>query len=164
MRAISWFSAGRQRRIRRARRQAHGQPQVSEETEAQDLPSNKAGFIHLSGETYVFLPKQEWNSDRLLYDATTEEEVVQAYRNARELLDQVDAETHLSAQLRFYRNKLARLLEQPLGREEIEAVAPTAEQTIEHTLARMFMRLGPPPEPTELDYTPAGSGGGGAQQ
>lgn len=57
-----------------------------------------------------------------------------------------------------------RLLDQPLGPEEAEAVAPTAEETIEHTMARMFMRLGPPPEPTELDYTPAGSGGGGAQQ
>ncbi|MGW9029138.1 hypothetical protein ACWGQ5_34415 [Streptomyces sp. NPDC055722] len=58
----------------------------------------------------------------------------------------------------------AHLFDQPLGREEIEAVAPIAEETIEHTLARMFMRLGPPPEPTELDYTPSGSGGGGAQQ
>ncbi|WP_159038826.1 hypothetical protein [Streptomyces sp. NRRL B-1140] len=53
---------------------------------------------------------------------------------------------------------------QPLGREEIEDVAPAAEETIDHTLARLFLRLGPPPESTTLDYTPAGRGGGGAQQ
>jgi hypothetical protein len=51
-----------------------------------------------------------------------------------------------------------------LGREEIEDVAPAAEETIDHTLARLFLRLGPPPESTTLDYTPAGRGGGGAQQ
>lgn len=56
------------------------------------------------------------------------------------------------------------LYEQPLGPEDAEAAAPAAEQTIEHALARLFLRLGPPPEPTELDYSPAGSGGGGAQQ
>ncbi|WP_329276977.1 hypothetical protein [Streptomyces sp. NBC_01451] len=56
------------------------------------------------------------------------------------------------------------LRSQPLGHEELEVVAPAAEETIEHTLARLFLLLGPPPEPTELDYTPAGSGGGGAQQ
>ncbi|MFI1606968.1 hypothetical protein ACH4YN_33285 [Streptomyces griseofuscus] len=56
------------------------------------------------------------------------------------------------------------LFDQPIGTEAAEEVAPVAEQTIEHTLARMFMRLGPPPEPTELDYESAGSGGGGAQQ
>lgn len=57
-----------------------------------------------------------------------------------------------------------RLFGQPFGKEELDAVAPVAEETIEHTLARMFVRLGPPSEPTELNYTPAGSGGGGAQQ
>ena len=53
---------------------------------------------------------------------------------------------------------------QPLGPEEIEDVAPAAEATIDHTLARLFLRLGPPPEASARDYTPAGTGGGGAQQ
>ncbi|MFI1173378.1 serine/threonine-protein kinase [Streptomyces melanogenes] len=44
------------------------------------------------------------------------------------------------------------------------AVAKTAAETLEHTLARLFVRLGSPPEPTELDYTPAGTGDGGTQQ
>lgn len=47
--------------------------------------------------------------------------------------------------------------------EEATAVSPAAE-TLEHTLARLFVRLGSPPEPTELDCTPAGTGDGGAQQ
>lgn len=49
-------------------------------------------------------------------------------------------------------------------RADREAVAPLAEETIEHTLARLFLRLGPPPEPTENHFVPAGNGGGGAQQ
>ncbi|MEU5243662.1 hypothetical protein AB0G81_06015 [Streptomyces asoensis] len=57
-----------------------------------------------------------------------------------------------------------RLKDQPLGPEEVEDVAPAAEETIDHTLARLFLRLGPPPEASELDYTPAGRGGGGAHQ
>lgn len=48
--------------------------------------------------------------------------------------------------------------------EDIAFAAPAAEETIEHTLARLFLRIGPPPEPTEFDYEPVGSGGGGAQQ
>ncbi|WP_327674762.1 hypothetical protein [Kitasatospora sp. NBC_00458] len=39
-----------------------------------------------------------------------------------------------------------------------------AEETLDHTLARLFVRLGPPPEPTGNDYLPAGAGGGGAHQ
>jgi hypothetical protein len=31
-------------------------------------------------------------------------------------------------------------------------------------LARLFLRLGPPPEPTELDHEPVSSGDGGAKQ
>lgn len=51
-----------------------------------------------------------------------------------------------------------------LGLEGSDAVAHVAEETIEHAMARMFLRLGPPPESTELDYVPAGSDGGGAHQ
>ncbi|MFE6223046.1 hypothetical protein [Streptomyces sp. NPDC057854] len=49
-------------------------------------------------------------------------------------------------------------------REELAKVADSSEGTIDHALAMMFIRLGPPPEPTEVDYAPASSGGGGAQQ
>lgn len=48
----------------------------------------------------------------------------------------------------------------PLADEEPEAAV--AGQTIEHSLAALFLRLGPPPEPTGIEYMPAGSGGGGA--
>ncbi|MDQ0601940.1 putative nucleotidyltransferase [Streptomyces canus] len=54
------------------------------------------------------------------------------------------------------------LLVQPVDHEELEVDA--AEQSIERSLAALFLRLGPPPEPTELDYSPAGSGDGGAHQ
>jgi len=47
---------------------------------------------------------------------------------------------------------------------EDASAAKAAGETIEHTLARLFVRLGPPPEPTALEYTPAGSGDGGARQ
>ncbi|MEU0656077.1 hypothetical protein ABZ485_28065 [Streptomyces albogriseolus] len=57
-----------------------------------------------------------------------------------------------------------RLRPQPLGPEDAEAVAPAAKATLDDSLARLFIRLGPPPEPTHLDYTPAGRGGGGATQ
>jgi len=59
---------------------------------------------------------------------------------------------------------VAGLRRQRLGPEDIQAAAPAAEGTIDHELARLFLRLGPPPEPTSQDYTPAGSDGGGAQQ
>ncbi|WP_228978572.1 hypothetical protein [Streptomyces sp. DH12] len=48
--------------------------------------------------------------------------------------------------------------------EDRAAVAATSGSSIDHALAMLFLRLGPPPEPTELDYTSAGNGGGGAQQ
>ncbi|MEU6988536.1 hypothetical protein ABZ946_34845 [Streptomyces sp. NPDC046324] len=51
-----------------------------------------------------------------------------------------------------------------LSPEEGAAVADRSGSTIDHALAMLFIRLGPPPEPTELDYAPAGNGGGGAQQ
>ncbi|MEH0535753.1 hypothetical protein QBB31_14115 [Streptomyces scabiei] len=47
---------------------------------------------------------------------------------------------------------------------EATFVVRTAEETLDHTLARLFAKLGPPPEPTEQDHTPAGTGGGGAEQ
>ncbi|GHF99958.1 hypothetical protein GCM10018777_08110 [Streptomyces albogriseolus] len=56
------------------------------------------------------------------------------------------------------------LHEQPISPDDASSVAPVAEETIENALARLFIRLGPPPETTELDYTPAGHGGGGATQ
>ncbi|MDH2388182.1 hypothetical protein QCN29_05130 [Streptomyces sp. HNM0663] len=62
------------------------------------------------------------------------------------------------------KRRLGHLGEQNLGPEDAEIAAPAAEKTIEHSLALLFLRLGPPPEPTELDYSPAGHGGGGAQQ
>lgn len=43
-----------------------------------------------------------------------------------------------------------------------EAVA--AATTIDEALNRLFVRLGPPPEPTVRDYVPVGSGDGGAEQ
>lgn len=52
----------------------------------------------------------------------------------------------------------------PFDPEDVKVAALAAEDTIEHTLARLFLRLGPPPESTDVDYMPAGRGGGGAQQ
>ena len=54
--------------------------------------------------------------------------------------------------------------EQPLGPEDVEAVTLAAKEGIEDTLARVFLRLGPPPEPSRPTDTWAGTGGGGAQQ
>lgn len=48
--------------------------------------------------------------------------------------------------------------------EEASAVAPTSAKSLDHALAVLFIRLGPPPEPAENDYAPASNGGGGAQQ
>ncbi|MGX1975856.1 hypothetical protein [Streptomyces kronopolitis] len=53
---------------------------------------------------------------------------------------------------------------QPHHPEDVKAAALAAEETVEHTLARLLLRLGPPPESTDVDYIPAGRGGGGAQQ
>ncbi|GLX19674.1 hypothetical protein Slala02_29890 [Streptomyces lavendulae subsp. lavendulae] len=54
--------------------------------------------------------------------------------------------------------------EEPLGRRDAEAVASSAGQTLDRTMAWMFVRLGPPPEPTATSYTPAADGGGGARR
>ncbi|PAZ10498.1 hypothetical protein CLM62_40850 [Streptomyces sp. SA15] len=48
--------------------------------------------------------------------------------------------------------------------EETQLVADAAANTINHTLARLFLRLGPPPESANGEYMPVSSGGGGAQQ
>jgi hypothetical protein len=48
--------------------------------------------------------------------------------------------------------------------EDAQLVADIAADAINHTLARLFMRLGPPPEGASGDYMPVSSGGGGAQQ
>ncbi|QIY99440.1 hypothetical protein HEP87_42940 [Streptomyces sp. S1D4-11] len=48
--------------------------------------------------------------------------------------------------------------------EEAQLVAGEAATTINRTLARLFLRLGPPPEGTSGDYLPVSSGGGGAQE
>ncbi|MFE7358036.1 hypothetical protein ACFU8Q_34115 [Streptomyces sp. NPDC057543] len=48
--------------------------------------------------------------------------------------------------------------------EELSAVASTSAQTIDQAMAMLFLQLGPPPEPTQIDYTPASNGGGGVQQ
>ncbi|MFI5689318.1 hypothetical protein [Streptomyces sp. NPDC051636] len=42
--------------------------------------------------------------------------------------------------------------------------AAEAAGTLDSAMARLFVRLGPPPEPSSLDYEPVGSGGGGTQQ
>ncbi|MEV6738697.1 hypothetical protein AB0N14_17880 [Streptomyces sp. NPDC051104] len=42
--------------------------------------------------------------------------------------------------------------------------ALAAVGTVDAALARLFVRLGPPPEPSSLDYAPIGGDGGGAQQ
>ncbi|MEU4168415.1 hypothetical protein AB0F46_16265 [Streptomyces sp. NPDC026665] len=59
---------------------------------------------------------------------------------------------------------VAGLRQQRLGPEDVEVAAPAAEEAIDHELARLFLRLGPPPEPTSHDYTSTGTDGGGAQQ
>lgn len=48
--------------------------------------------------------------------------------------------------------------------EQQSTVASTSNRTIDHALARLFMRLGPPPEGSDLDYVPTVSGDGGAAQ
>ncbi|MFI1400543.1 caspase domain-containing protein [Streptomyces sp. NPDC020681] len=67
-------------------------------------------------------------------------------------------------EMEFRHSSLQEMLVEPLSEADAVALAVTAEETLEHTLARLFVRLGPPPEPTELDYAPVGSGDGGAQQ
>ena len=51
----------------------------------------------------------------------------------------------------------------PLHDNETAAVGRAAGE-FERTLAQLFVRLGPPPEPTELEHTPAGSGDGGVRR
>lgn len=55
-------------------------------------------------------------------------------------------------------------IEEPLTGAEAAAVAIASGETLDHALARLFLRLGPPPEPTEADCEPASSGDGGAKR
>ncbi|MER7842205.1 hypothetical protein ABTY98_41580 [Streptomyces sp. NPDC096040] len=52
----------------------------------------------------------------------------------------------------------------PLSAEEAKLVSGAAASTINHTLARLFLRLGPPPTGASGDFMPVSSGGGGAHQ
>ncbi len=49
------------------------------------------------------------------------------------------------------------------GGYEAEDIIPAAD-SLDSALARLFLRLGPPPEPTGLQFTPVGSDDGGAQE
>jgi hypothetical protein len=51
-----------------------------------------------------------------------------------------------------------------LSNADAAVVAKSAEETIEHTLARLFVQLGPPPEATEQRYSPVGGSDGGTRQ
>jgi hypothetical protein len=51
-----------------------------------------------------------------------------------------------------------------LSQEQLQETVNSSEGSLEHALALLFIRLGPPPEPTEVDYVPVSNGGGGAQQ
>jgi len=72
-------------------------------------------------------------------------------------------EANLRKTLRAYKRAYADYLHSTrhLDREEKTALAPVAGQTVDHTLAWLFIRLGPPPEPTEMEHEPVGSSGGG---
>lgn len=55
-------------------------------------------------------------------------------------------------------------LGQDLPPDERRQLAETTAATINHTLAMLFLRLGPPPEDIARDTRPVTSGGGGAHQ
>ncbi|WP_069765316.1 hypothetical protein [Streptomyces sp. LUP47B] len=61
-------------------------------------------------------------------------------------------------------DRSAREEEEPLTRDEAAVVAIDSRKTIDHALARLFLSLGPPPNPIELDKEPVSSGDGGARQ
>ncbi|MEU3736570.1 hypothetical protein AB0E78_05810 [Streptomyces sp. NPDC032198] len=48
--------------------------------------------------------------------------------------------------------------------EQNEDLASTSGRTIDHALARLFLRLGPPPEASPFGCVPASTGDGGAAQ
>ncbi|MDQ0904189.1 hypothetical protein QFZ22_000174 [Streptomyces canus] len=50
----------------------------------------------------------------------------------------------------------------PLSTEDEQLVAERAADAINHTLARLFLRLGPPPQNTDGDFAPVSSSGGGS--
>ncbi|PBC93994.1 hypothetical protein BX281_1867 [Streptomyces sp. Ag82_O1-15] len=49
-----------------------------------------------------------------------------------------------------------------LSTEDEQLVAERTADAINHTLARLFLRLGPPPESTNGDFAPVSSSGGGS--
>ncbi|AGP55990.1 hypothetical protein M271_22370 [Streptomyces rapamycinicus NRRL 5491] len=49
------------------------------------------------------------------------------------------------------------------GGYDVEDIIPAAD-SLDSALARLFLRLGPPPEPTGRQFTPVGSDDGGAQE
>lgn len=129
--------------------------------------SERAAFFEALNRTR---PTSDDPPDPEVGQTTTEEELAEGVRRLDAEVPPITAgqwTIYTGGNHSVYVSGLSRsteLVDQPLGSEEVEVVAPAAEETIEHTLARMFLRLGPPPEPTELDYTPAGTGGGGVQQ
>ncbi|MEU8709169.1 hypothetical protein [Streptomyces sp. NPDC048565] len=52
----------------------------------------------------------------------------------------------------------------PLSYNDASAAAPGSAQSLDHALAMLFIRLGPPPTPSETDNAPASNGDGGARQ
>lgn len=53
---------------------------------------------------------------------------------------------------------------EPIAPEDLHLLAQQSASTINHTLARLFVQLGPPPESVGRDPSPVTSDGGGAQQ
>ncbi|WP_329056531.1 hypothetical protein OG511_02580 [Streptomyces sp. NBC_01453] len=95
-------------------------------------------------EQYRMLRQQEAELRLLLSHAATDAGEVEAHPELVELL--------------------SRGAEESLTARQSAEVAHTSGTTLDHALARLFLRLGPPPEPTENNYAPASSGDGGAQQ
>jgi hypothetical protein len=98
-------------------------------------------------------------------DLVSESELRAALRAAYERATPGEGRTVQEAQ-RLGHTEDSRDQEQsgPLSTEEAQLVAGAAANTINHTLARLFLRLGPPPEGASGDVMPVSSGGGGAQQ
>ncbi|MFI1535524.1 hypothetical protein [Streptomyces anandii] len=88
--------------------------------------------------------------------------LIKPYLAARATAEQGDNDLPLPRQSPPGIEPLLRM--RTLSQEEIQAATPAAEATVERSLAALFLRLGPPPAPTEIDFTPVGHGGGGAQQ
>lgn len=59
---------------------------------------------------------------------------------------------------------LKAIAHESLSNDEASAAAPYSAQSIDQALAMLFIRLGPPPKPSETGYAPASNGDGGARQ